>query len=392
MSPSSRTTCQTVPTCPDGPSGAASARARPAPRTRRTDRRRRLGRRATSATWPATRCAPSPSAAARPQPTRRSPPSTSPGTPAAAARCCPWSARGASRLSPYIRHGLLPLPAVWAAVADAPARDRAQVPRRAAVAGVRPARLRPAGPRQRASRCARRRRSGAEPLGGRAVARSGWPAWTDGLGELHKDGWLVNQTRMWLASQWAVRAGADWREGEEGMFRHLLDGSPRGEPARAGSGRSDRAPARRYGFSRWQVEKRAPQLCRDCPLAAPARSRTGRPRRRARASSRPRVCAGGPDRRRARRAGVTGDARGGLADRRVARRRRPGAGRAPGPAGGVRLRRAAAGPAAAVRQAAGVPRRGAGRPRQRRVSRSTWATRSRCCAAARSPRPGPVPG
>ena len=27
------------------------------------------------------------------------------------------------------------------------------------------------------------------------------------LTELHTDGWLVNQTRMWLSSQWTVRAG-----------------------------------------------------------------------------------------------------------------------------------------------------------------------------------------
>ena len=36
----------------------------------------------------------------------------------------PVSRRGATRLSPYIRHGLLPLRRVWDAVADAPARDR----------------------------------------------------------------------------------------------------------------------------------------------------------------------------------------------------------------------------------------------------------------------------
>ena len=43
------------------------------------------------------------------------------------------------------------------------------------------------------------------------------------IGELHNDGWLVNQTRMWLASHWAVRQGLDWRDGEEHFFRHLLD-------------------------------------------------------------------------------------------------------------------------------------------------------------------------
>jgi len=77
----------------------------------------------------------------------------------------------------------------------------------------------------------------------------------------------VNQTRMWLASQWSVRAGADWRAGEQEMFVHLLDGSRAANrlgwqwTTGTGSGKA-------YGFSRWQVEKRAPQLCRRCPLRA----------------------------------------------------------------------------------------------------------------------------
>ena len=76
---------------------------------------------------------------------------------------------------------------------------------------------------------------------------------------------MVNQTRMWLASQWAVRAGADWREGEQEMFAHLLDGS------RAANGLGwqwtiGTGSGKAYGFSRWQVQKRAPQLCRRCPL------------------------------------------------------------------------------------------------------------------------------
>ncbi len=86
------------------------------------------------------------------------------------------------------------------------------------------------------------------------------------VGELHRDGWLVNQTRMWLASQWAVRAGADWRAGEQEMFAHLLDGSRAanrlGWQWTVGTGSS-----KVYGFSRWQVEKRAPQLCRECALS-----------------------------------------------------------------------------------------------------------------------------
>lgn len=85
------------------------------------------------------------------------------------------------------------------------------------------------------------------------------------VGMLEDEGWLVNQTRMWMASQWSVRAGRDWREGEDALYRHLLDGSRAGNrlgwqwTTGAGSGKP-------YGFSRWQVEKRAPGLCLHCPL------------------------------------------------------------------------------------------------------------------------------
>jgi deoxyribodipyrimidine photo-lyase len=83
--------------------------------------------------------------------------------------------------------------------------------------------------------------------------------------ELETDGWLVNQTRMWVASQWSVRAGHDWREGEDALYRRLLDGSRAANrlgwqwTVGTGSGKP-------YGFSRWQVEKRAPELCASCPL------------------------------------------------------------------------------------------------------------------------------
>ncbi len=99
------------------------------------------------------------------------------------------------------------------------------------------------------------------------------PDWNDDMactswlrGELEINGWLVNQTRMWWASHWTVRHGRDWREGEDDFFRHLLDGSRAANrlgwqwTVGAGTGKP-------YGSSRWQVEKRAPQLCRSCPLS-----------------------------------------------------------------------------------------------------------------------------
>lgn len=174
----------------------------------------------------------------------------------------PESRRGASRMSPYIRHGLLTLPQVWNAVASAPSRDQS--------------RYRDELLWQEYARHLYARVGSA--LGGSLRREQPRPAdwrrdpWPDEMacmafvnGELHRDGWVVNQTRMWLASQWTVRAGAEWRDGEDQMFRHLLDGSRAANrlgwqwTTGTGSGKA-------YGFSRWQVEKRAPQLCRSCPL------------------------------------------------------------------------------------------------------------------------------
>ncbi|MFM8861181.1 MAG: FAD-binding domain-containing protein, partial [Acidimicrobiia bacterium] len=83
------------------------------------------------------------------------------------------------------------------------------------------------------------------------------------LDELERDGWMVNQTRMWLASQWSVRHGADWRVGEDRFFTHLLDGSRAanrlGWQWTVGTGTS-----KVYGFSQSQVRRRAPELCASC--------------------------------------------------------------------------------------------------------------------------------
>ncbi|GAB3469460.1 FAD-binding domain-containing protein [Kineococcus endophyticus] len=175
----------------------------------------------------------------------------------------PEHRRGATRLSPYIRHGLLPLPAVWAAAKDAPARDRSK---------FRDELLWQEYARHLYARVGRANgehlRFGA-PVPAQPWTREPWPeemaCVAATTGELHEDGWLVNQTRMWLASQWSVRAGADWREGAHEMYRHLLDGSAAanrlGWQWAVGTG-----TGKVYGFSRWQVEKRAPGLCGTCAL------------------------------------------------------------------------------------------------------------------------------
>ncbi len=175
----------------------------------------------------------------------------------------PAQRRGASRMSPYIRYGILPLPEVWAAVGDAPPFDRKR---------YRDELLWQEYARHLYSRVGRAHGEAlryTQPRPATVVAADPWPRQMNCMdpvvGELHEDGWLVNQTRMWLASQWTVRSGADWRDGENEMFTHLLDGSRAANrlgwqwTVGTGSGKP-------YGFSRWQVEKRAPELCRRCPI------------------------------------------------------------------------------------------------------------------------------
>ena len=174
----------------------------------------------------------------------------------------PPSRRGASGLSPWIRHGLLPLPRMWGDVADGPAND------------VRKFRDELLWQEYARHVYARLGAGLASPLRALPYQRDEpsddpWDrqmrCMDSVMTELETDGWLVNQTRMWLASQWSVRHGAGWRSGEDAMFTHLLDGSRAanrvGWQWTTGSGNG-----KPYGFSRWQVEKRAPTWCKKCEL------------------------------------------------------------------------------------------------------------------------------
>lgn len=178
----------------------------------------------------------------------------------------PESQRGATALSPYIRHGLLSLPEVSAAAAAAPSKDRQKF--RDELMWQEYARHLYARVGPRMSSALRFEPADVEP------GHTGEPALSDPwdrsmacvdatVSELEDDGWLVNQTRMWLASQWTVRHGSDWRAGEDRFFTHLLDGSRAANrlgwqwTIGAGTGKP-------YGFSRWQVEKRATELCAGC--------------------------------------------------------------------------------------------------------------------------------
>lgn len=178
----------------------------------------------------------------------------------------PVGRRGASRLSPYIRHGLLTLPAVWDAVGGGPADDVAKfrdellwqeyarhVYARLGTATAHS--LRYSVPEYDDAPGA------GDPWGGDAaclrLART----------ELTDEGYIPNQVRMWLASHWTVREGRGWREGEDRFFRHLLDGS-RAANRVGWQWTVGALTGKPYGFSRWQVEKRAPGLCPICPLVA----------------------------------------------------------------------------------------------------------------------------
>ena len=173
----------------------------------------------------------------------------------------PRSRRGASRLSPYIRYGLVSLQHMWKAVAGGPHAD---------VAKFRDELL-----WQEYARHLYARTDGASTsLRHYVPERTTAPAadWVGEmaclklvLDELTDDGWLVNQTRMWFASHWSVRMGLGWRDGEDLFFTHLLDGSRAANrlgwqwTVGAGTGRP-------YGFAHGQVEKRAPGVCGGCPL------------------------------------------------------------------------------------------------------------------------------
>ena len=173
----------------------------------------------------------------------------------------PKSRRGASVLSPYIRHNLLTLSQVHRAAKTAPYKDREKFQDELYWQEY---------ARHLYARIGTRL---FENLRFEANATSQGDGWNRDLlcvdevvSELETDGWLVNQTRMWLASHWTVRNELGWQHGQERMYRELIDGSRAANllgwqwAVGAGTGKP-------YGFARWQVEKRAPGLCGRCPLA-----------------------------------------------------------------------------------------------------------------------------
>jgi deoxyribodipyrimidine photo-lyase len=173
----------------------------------------------------------------------------------------PPGRRGASGLSPWIRHGLITLQRVWDHVADGPPAD---------VEKFRDELLWQEYARHRYARHGRTR-----PAVDADDDSSDGAEWSDlernmacladQFEELDEDGWITNQARMWLAAQWSGRSERNWTDGEEWMFRQLLDGSRAanglGWAWTSGVGRPEA-----YVFTRRQVERRAPGRCASCAL------------------------------------------------------------------------------------------------------------------------------
>lgn len=172
----------------------------------------------------------------------------------------PQDKRGASMLSPYIRHNILTLDRVYRAVKTAPYKDREK---------FRDELFWQEYARHLYARLGVRLFENLRFDANRNTAGHGWNreilCINEVVSELETDGWLVNQTRMWLASHWTVRNDIGWLSGQELMYRQLIDGSRAANllgwqwTVGAGTGKP-------YGFARWQVEKRAPGLCGKCPL------------------------------------------------------------------------------------------------------------------------------
>jgi len=171
----------------------------------------------------------------------------------------PVSRRGATVLSPYIRHNLLTLKQVWAEVESAPWRDREKFQDELMWQEY---------ARHLYARVGTHMFENLKFDQVREAPGDGWQrdmhCIDQVVKELETSGWLVNQTRMWLASHWTVRNGKGWIHGQERMYQNLLDGSRAANLL--GWQWTVGAASKPYGFARWQVEKRSPGLCMKCPL------------------------------------------------------------------------------------------------------------------------------
>ena len=172
----------------------------------------------------------------------------------------PTNSRGSSYLSPYIRHGLLSLSDVWKGVEKFEYKDKSKFQDELlwqefsrhlyAIVGKKS--------KDYLNYKVEKPNTNQDNFKNMSCI-------TTIEEELENTGYMVNQTRMWFASHNSLRVGNDWNKYEDYMFQHLIDGSRFAN--RLGwhwvMGSQTGKP---YGFSKFQVEKRAPQLCNSCAL------------------------------------------------------------------------------------------------------------------------------
>ncbi len=162
-----------------------------------------------------------------------------------------WPAprRGASGLSPYIRHGLLTLGQVWSEVGSGPNRDVSKF--RDELEWQEYARHWYARLGSTTSRSLRYELD----HDGEARFDPSMACIDMCVEELEADGWLANQTRMWMASHWTVRQAGYWKEGEDYFFAisWMVPGPPTGL---VGSGPrvQDRPSSTGSAVGRWRSE------------------------------------------------------------------------------------------------------------------------------------------
>ena len=179
----------------------------------------------------------------------------------------PQPKRVTTGLSPWIRHGLLPLDRVWAAVEGAAPDDAAAFRRH--LLSTEYARHVYARERSAPPRTASADRPASAPARGRDGGGS--PSWDRTMGcvdialdELEEDGFVPPEARRWLAVHWVRHHGHRWDLGDDHLHRHLLDGSR----ATGRLGWQSVTGLDRPRFSRWEVEAWAPGLCASCEVVA----------------------------------------------------------------------------------------------------------------------------